>query len=226
MREEIIDIGKRTCHIITTDSEPQCVLVKPLCSFERRLLLHECALIEQEAGKGFAMYTFEVEEAELWKDRVGELFAYIENSLIATIKARYAHLPLVVGGYSLGGLFALWTTTKTPIFDAVAACSPSLWMQGWEEYYEVHPSKAKYIYMSLGKKEEKTNKMPFKLVGDICRRQHQRHIAEVGEDHCHLQWHEGDHFTDSELRKAKGFAWCITKTTTHTDSIDSTRKTR
>ncbi|MCI6934799.1 MAG: alpha/beta hydrolase-fold protein, partial [Bacteroidales bacterium] len=170
MREEIIDIGKRTCHIITTDSEPQCVLVKPLCSFERRLLLHECALIEQEASKGFAMYTFEVEEAELWKDRVGELLAYIETSLIAAIKARYAHLPLVMGGYSLGGLFALWTTTKTPIFDAVAACSPSLWMQGWEEYYEAHPSKAKYIYMSLGKKEEKTNKMPFKLVGDICRR--------------------------------------------------------
>ena len=80
--------------------------------------------------------------------------------------------------------------------------------------------------MSLGKKEEKTNKMPFKLVGDICRRQHQRHIAEVGKDHCHLQWHEGDHFTDSELRKAKGFAWCITKTTFHTDSTDSTRKTR
>ena len=176
MREEIIDIGKRTCHIITTDSEPQCVLVKPLCSFERRLLLHECALIEQEAGKGFAMYTFEVEEAELWKDRVGELLAYIENSLIAAIKARYAHLPLVVGGYSLGGLFALWTTTKTPIFDAVAACSPSLWMQGWKEYYEAHPSKAKYIYMSLGKKEEKTNKMPFKLVGDICRRQHQAEV--------------------------------------------------
>ena len=154
MREEIIDIGKRTCHIITTDSEPQCVLVKPLCSFERRLLLHECALIEQEAGKGFAMYTFEVEEAELWKDRVGELLAYIENSLIAAIKARYAHLPLVVGGYSLGGLFALWTTTKTPIFDAVAACSPSLWMQGWEEYYEAHPSKAKYIYMSLGDNQQ------------------------------------------------------------------------
>ncbi|MDY5019606.1 MAG: hypothetical protein SPE96_04770, partial [Sodaliphilus sp.] len=105
-------------------------------------------------------------------------------------------------------------------------CSPSLWMQGWEEYYEAHPSKAKYIYMSLGKKEEKTNKMPFKLVGDICRRQHQHHIAEVGEDHCHLQWHEGDHFTDSELRKAKGFAWCITQTTFHTDSTDSTRKTR
>ena len=114
MREEIIDIGKRTCHIITTDSEPQCVLVKPLCSFERRLLLHECALIEQEAGKGFAMFTFEVEEAELWKDRVGELLAYIETSLIAAIKARYAHLPLVMGGYSLGGLFALWTTTRTP----------------------------------------------------------------------------------------------------------------
>lgn len=221
MKEEIVEIGGRTCHIITGKNAPKCVLVKPLCTFERKLLLHECELIEREAGKGFVMFTFEVDEAELWKDRVGELYEYLTKPLFDAIKARYAHLPVVIGGFSLGGLFALWCTTKSEIFDAVAACSPSLWMEGWEEYYESHPSKAKYIYLSLGKREEKTNKTPFKLVGDKCRRQHQRHIAEVGQSRCHLQWHEGDHFTDSELRKAMGFGWCIKALTGNLQSTKS-----
>lgn len=220
MTEEIISLDGRNCHFIATSAQPQCVIVKPLCAFERRLLMHECELIEQTAQKGFAMAAFEVEEAELWPRRVNELLQYLENHLLGAIEARYAFLPLVVGGYSLGGLFALWAATMTPVFKAVAACSPSLWMSGWEEYYESHPSKAEYIYMSLGKKEEKTGKMPFRLVGNKCRRQHQRHLAEVGESHCCLRWHEGDHFADSEQRKAEAFAWCISRLTAipHTNS--------
>lgn len=213
MTEEVTLIGARTCHIITTHALPQCVIVKPLCAFERKRLLHECELTERKAQKGFAMLAFETEEEELWRDRVEQLLQYVETSLLGFIEARHTHLPLAVGGYSLGGLFALWTTTVTPAFKAVAACSPSLWMSGWEEYYASHPSKAEYIYMSLGKKEEKTGKMPFRTVGDKCRLQHQRHLAEVGEDHCCLRWHEGDHFADSELRKAEAFAWCIGKLT-------------
>ncbi len=214
MKEIVTTIGERVCHILTTSSKPQCVIVKPLCAFERRLLVHECELTEQEAGKGFAMFTFEVDEKELWNDGVGELLRYIERHLMAAIKARYEGLPTVIGGYSLGGLFALWCTTRTAIFDAVAACSPSLWMEGWKEYYEHHPSRAKYIYMSMGKKEEKTKKMPFALVGERCRWQHAQHLAQVGEGHCCLRWHEGDHFAQSELRKAKAFAWCIAALTT------------
>lgn len=210
IKEDVVQVGGRACHFITcAATPPACVIVKPLCTFERRLRLHECALIAQEAQRGFAMAAFEVEESELWKDGVGKLRQFMLQPLMAAVKSRYAGLPLVLGGYSLGGLFALWCSTTTPIFEAVAACSPSLWMPGWEEYYAAHPSMAKHIYMSLGKKEEKTGKMPFRLVGDICRRQHLRHLAEVGEADCRFQWHEGDHFTDSELRKAKGFAWCI-----------------
>ncbi len=223
MKDATKEICGRVCHVLSTDSEPQCVLVKPLCTFERKLLVHECELIGQRAEKGFVMYAFEVREAELWKDGVGELLHYIEHCLLSIIKAHYAHLPIVLGGYSLGGLFALWCATRTATFSAVAACSPSLWMEGWEEYYAEHPSKAKYIYMSMGKQEEKTRKMPFALVGDRCRWQHERHLAEVGERHCCLKWHEGDHFTQSELRKATGFAWCISALTSGQPMEECTR---
>ncbi|MDO4512325.1 MAG: alpha/beta hydrolase-fold protein [Bacteroidales bacterium] len=211
MKEEIIDIGGRACHFITTDAAPVCVVVKPLCTFERRLLHHEFSLTVQEAGCGFVMCAFEVEEPDLRPEGVDGTFGYLQNALLPAVEARYATLPLIVGGYSLGGLFALWSATKSRRFTAVAACSPSLWMPGWEEYYAAHPTQAKYIYMSLGVDEEKTRKMPYRLVGDCCRRQHQRHVEQLGPDCCHLRWHEGDHFTHSEHRKATAFAWCIKK---------------
>ena len=63
--------------------------------------------------------------------------------------------------------------------------------------------------MSMGKDEERTQKMPYKTVGDKCRWQHSKHIEHPGESHCELRWHDGDHFTQSERRKAQAFARCI-----------------
>ena len=40
----------------------------------------------------------------------------------------------VLGGYSMGGLFALWAACRTNAFSAVAASSPSVWFPGFTEY--------------------------------------------------------------------------------------------
>ena len=39
----------------------------------------------------------------------------------------------VLGGYSMGGLFALWAACRTDAFSAVAAASPSVWFPGTKE---------------------------------------------------------------------------------------------
>ena len=116
---------------------------------------------------------------------------------------------LILGGYSLGGLFALWSVTRTDAFEGVFAGSPSLWMEGWNEYADTHPLKVRYAYMSLGDKEECTRKQPFCIIGDRVRQQHKRHETQLGSDHCILEWNEGGHFNEIELRKAKGFAWLL-----------------
>jgi hypothetical protein len=65
----------------------------------------------------------------------------------------------------------------------------------------------KSIYLSLGKKEEKTRSTAMAAVGENIRRQYD--ILKAHDINVTLEWNDGNHFTDPEIRTAKGFAWCI-----------------
>ena len=68
----------------------------------------------------------------------------------------------------------------------------------------------KKVYLSLGDKEAKTKNPVMATVGDSIRRLHQ--IYERAEDiETILEWNEGNHFREPELRMAKGFAWVINR---------------
>ena len=205
----IIEIGGRNCHIIGEKQSEVTVIVKPLGEFERLLIEDECRLISEMSSVPFCMVAFEVTEADLRPTGAEDTYLYLERTLLPYIKDNIHPLRLILGGYSLGGLFALWSVTRTDAFDAVFAGSPSLWMEGWNEYADAHLLKVKYAYMSLGNKEECTRKQPFCIIGDRVRLQHKRHEAQLGPDHCILEWNEGGHFNEIELRKAKGFAWLL-----------------
>lgn len=205
----IIEIGGRNCHIIGEKRSEVTVIVKPLGEFERLLIEDECRLISEMSSVPFCMVAFEVTELDLRPTGAEDTYQYLEKVLLPYIKANMHPIRLILGGYSLGGLFALWSVTRTDAFDAVFAGSPSLWMEGWNEYADAHPLKVKYAYMSLGDKEECTRKQPFCIIGDRVRLQHKRHEAQLGTDHCILEWNEGGHFNEIEMRKAKGAAWII-----------------
>ena len=64
----------------------------------------------------------------------------------------------------------------------------------------------KSIYLSLGKKEEKTRNKIMAAVGDNIRRQYDT-LKQLDLD-VTLEWNEGNHFTEPEIRTAKGFMWC------------------
>ena len=205
----IIEIGGRNCHIIGEKQSEVTVIVKPLGEFERLLIEDECRLISEMSSVPFCMVAFEVTEGDLRPTGAEDTYQYLEKVLLPYIKANMHPIRLILGGYSLGGLFALWSVTRTDAFDAVFAGSPSLWMEGWNEYADAHPLKVRYAYMSLGDKEECTRKQPFCIIGDRVRLQHKRHEAQLGSDHCILEWNEGGHFNEIEMRKAKGAAWCL-----------------
>lgn len=44
----------------------------------------------------------------------------------------------LIGGYSLSGLFALWTAYQTDVFKGVAAASPSIWFPQFTDYMREH----------------------------------------------------------------------------------------
>lgn len=116
---------------------------------------------------------------------------------------------LYLGGYSLAGLFALWSAYQTDIFCGVAAASPSVWFPQWKSYIENHRIFTSQVYLSLGKKEEKTRNNIMAAVGDNIRCQHELLCKADNVKKCTLEWNEGNHFADSELRTAKGFAWLL-----------------
>lgn len=66
---------------------------------------------------------------------------------------------------------------------------------------------AKSIYLSLGKKEEKTRNRTMASADDNIRRQYE--IFKESDINRVLEWNEGNHFTEPKVRTAKGFAWCI-----------------
>ena len=134
----------------------------------------------------------------------------IEKDLIPGVCKKLclpAGIPVVLGGYSLAGFFSLWASYRTDRFSAVCAASPSVWFPGWMEYAEQHAPKARYIYLSLGDKEEKTRNPVMSTVGD-CIRESDRLMRKRGVN-CLLEWNQGNHFMDGEIRTAKGFAWLL-----------------
>ena len=128
---------------------------------------------------------------------------YLQREIISSFVGRSIYL----GGYSLAGLFALWAAYQTDVFDGVAAVSPSVWFPRFEKYAMSNPIKTKAVYLSLGDKEEKTRNPVMAQVGNaICSIYQHLSNSRVN---CTLEWNEGNHFREPDMRIAKGFAWLI-----------------
>lgn len=112
-----------------------------------------------------------------------------------------------LGGYSLAGLFSLWSSYQSDIFAGIAAASPSVWFPGFAEYMRENRSKARKVYLSLGDKEEKTKNPVMAKVG-VCIREGYALLCQQGVKSI-LEWNNGGHFKEPELRTARAFAWIL-----------------
>ena len=112
-----------------------------------------------------------------------------------------------IGGYSMAGLFALWTACQTNRFAGIAAASPSIWFPRFLKYLKQQKIQSNCIYLSLGDKEEKTRNSVMAQVGD-CIRQAYAWLNEEG-IRCTLAWNPGGHFKEPDLRTARAFAWVM-----------------
>ena len=112
-----------------------------------------------------------------------------------------------IGGYSLAALFALWAAYQTDKFSGVAAASPSIWFPGFVDYMKEHEIQSGSVYLSLGDKEEKTRNAVMATVGEKIREAHS--WLESQGVRCTLEWNQGNHFKDADIRTAKAFAWVM-----------------
>ncbi len=222
---EQLTIGGRTCRLFGTE-HPGCILVQPSARHENETLEAEATIIGQLSRVPFVLATIELEDWMLdlmpwWDGNMSrepdagkhglETLEYLLVSLIPELQKRYGPLPVILGGYSLGGLFAIWASTQTDTFKAIAAASPSVWIYNWMPFAKKHIPMADYIYLSLGDREELVKNQAIARVGDNLRAHYALLQQQLGADHCTLVWEEGNHFANNEARLARAFAWCMEK---------------
>ncbi|MCM1144993.1 MAG: alpha/beta hydrolase-fold protein [Lachnoclostridium sp.] len=114
-----------------------------------------------------------------------------------------------LAGYSLAGLFALYSMYQTGLFTRIASMSGSLWFPGFQEYVFSHEMKnlPECLYLSLGGKECKTRNPYLKTVQE-CTEQIKAFYVQKG-IHTVLQMNPGNHYKDVVSRTAAGVAWIL-----------------
>ena len=220
---EEICIGGRKCRLFASDA-PACLLIQPSARHETATLAAEAGMITELSGVPSVLATVELEDWTVglmpwWDGNVSrdpeagkhgqETLEYLLSALVPELRKRFGPLPLILGGYSLGGLFALWASMQTDTFQAVAAASPSVWIHGWLPFARKHVPLAEDIYLSLGDREEQVKNQAIARVGDNLRAHYALLQEQIGPEHCTLVWEQGNHFTDNEGRLARAFAWCL-----------------
>ena len=223
MTAQTIQIRNRPCRIYG-EPHAEYLLLQMTGEHELQSMDDEVAAIAQ-SGRNFLFAAIPVEN---WNDalspweapavwgkqgfggKAGDTLRFLTEQVVPTLKQQF-NLPenvrIILGGYSLAGLFALWASTQTALFSGVAATSPSVWFPGWMEFEQQHPIQAQRIYLSLGDKEEHTKNAVMAVVGDNIRTLHSQLIAR-GAD-CTFEWNSGGHFKDADLRTARAFRWVM-----------------
>ena len=65
------------------------------------------------------------------------------------------------------------------------------------------------VYLSLGDREEKVRNPVMATVGDRVREAHK--LLKERNVNCMLEWNNGNHFKDPDIRTAKAFAWVMNR---------------
>jgi hypothetical protein len=109
-----------------------------------------------------------------------------------------------IAGYSLAGLFAVYSMYCCDEFDRVASISGSMWFPGFKEYVFEHSMKKipDRVYMSLGDREGRTKDQRLGTVRENSEAI-VKHFTDIG---ISVAWelNPGNHFTNASLRCARG----------------------
>lgn len=144
----------------------------------------------------------------------GEAVTYLDelmDRIMPGIEASLPHPPTWRGiaGYSLAGLFALWSLWHTDAFNRAASVSGSLWFPGFVSRAAASSfvGSPQAVYLSLGKKETKTpNRMMRHVLDDT------RAMAELLQKRnidTTFELNPGNHFSEPDIRMARGIKWLL-----------------
>ena len=219
MTKKEYTLSDRTCFLYQNEAAKH-LLIQPIDEHDLEGLDQEVETIKELSDKSFSLVAFMIkdwnQELTPWGappvfgktpfgDGAEKTLEFITSQLLPEVQEDIPHL--ILGGYSLAGLFALWAGYQTDRFEGIAAASPSVWYPHWIDYASGNKPLAKSVYLSLGDKEEKAKNPVMAQVGNAIRKQHE--LLTEQEINTLLEWNAGNHFVDSDKRMAKGFAWLL-----------------
>lgn len=209
-------IGGVSC-LLDFAASPECLLIQPCGAGEVAELEAELSAICADA-RPFSAVFFAAEDwnrdLSPWaappvfgKTPFGcgaaDTLAWITESLLPELPKA----PVVLGGYSLAGLFSLWCGYQSNLFQAIAAVSPSVWFPGWIEFARLHRCLTPNVYLSLGDLEHRSRNPVLSTVHEAILMQDR--LLERDECAHQLEWNPGNHFRDAPGRTALGFRWAM-----------------
>lgn len=134
-----------------------------------------------------------------------EIVPKVENEIVPNVSCR------AVAGYSLAGLFALYSLYKTDIFSRAASISGSLWFPNFKEFVFENKMKIRpdFLYFSLGDTECKTKNNYLKTV-----QQNTEKIVEFCVENgidTFYELNQGNHYNNASGRTAAGILYVLKK---------------
>lgn len=215
----------RRC-VYRADEEPEVLLIEAIDVRELEALDEELRTIKEGCSRRIAYTALIVEdwnrELAPWTaapvfgkipfgDGARDKLKVIEEGVIPEMLQRFDTLKgadIIIGGYSLAGLFALWCCYESDLFTGVAAASPSVWYPGWMDYAGDRQPNVCRVYLSLGDAEAKTRNAIMATVEENIRAMYDSLKGMPGIEST-LVFNPGGHFKDPFLRTAHAFIWAL-----------------
>ena len=141
--------------------------------------------------------------------KAGEWLEVLLTDVIPQVEKQVQVTRRYLAGYSLAGLFALWSIYHTDSFDGIVSGSGSFWYPGFIDYVQLHQPVRfpEAIYFSLGDQESKTRKVLLSGVENntrwLCGYYQRNNVNTV------FQLNNGNHYMQSDWRIAKGIQWIL-----------------
>ena len=119
---------------------------------------------------------------------VGEIVPGVLERLTFAPTGKY------LAGYSMAGLFALYSWLTGADWTGVVSCSGSVWFDGFLEWAEAQTPRATRLWLSVGNRERKTRNLRMQTVEE-----HTRRLAAHWQERMNVRFtlEQGGHFDDT-----------------------------
>lgn len=145
----------------------------------------------------------------LYGGKASDTLQTLVSDVIPTVESDLIITRRIIAGYSLAGLFALWSVYNTDVFTSVVSCSGSFWYPSFLEYATNSVMKCcpTSIYLSLGDKEKKTGNLMMRQVESVTQA-----LADFYQSqgiNTVFRLNDGNHSYHANWRVAKGIQWIL-----------------